>query len=54
MYRARLLLFVAATALIAACSSSTSPTDRRFAPKALHDGDSTRDTTSHGWVNPNG
>jgi ABC-type glycerol-3-phosphate transport system substrate-binding protein len=60
MFRARLLLLVAVTSLIAACSASpTSPSaSRRYAPKAAHDGipcDSTTVTECHsGYINPNG
>jgi hypothetical protein len=58
MFRTRLFVFLAATVLITACSASvTSPTSpRRYAPRSLHDGQDTTDTTGRhgGSVNPNG
>jgi hypothetical protein len=59
MFRTRLLVFLAATALISACAASpTSPTSPRHAPRALHDdlpgGSSDTTAKRSGNVNPNG
>ena len=58
MFRTRLLVFLAATALIGACAASpTSPKSPRHAPRALHDelpGGSTDTAKRSGNVNPNG
>ena len=59
MFRVRLLIFVAVTALVTACSTSlTSPeSPRRLSPRAVHDGqpaDTTDSSGTRGWINPNG